>query len=155
MRSLPLLLRISRWARPGCFIVRTARNLMAVFAGAVEGGQRGATSRIEGVGRTIGTSQVDNAGGSLPNREDASQVGWPALSHSLTRPCMFLDAQHSSHNVLVQIELRPFHPNYDTSTSQSPAYLAQQIDNMSSPAAQTSGVKGGKEPILFRFCSEW
>ncbi|USP77455.1 DNA-directed RNA polymerase II subunit RPB9 [Curvularia clavata] len=25
---------------------------------------------------------------------------------------------------------------------------------MSSPAAQTSGVKGGKEPILFRFCSE-
>lgn len=26
---------------------------------------------------------------------------------------------------------------------------------MASPAPQTSGAKGGKEPILFRFCSEW
>ena len=26
---------------------------------------------------------------------------------------------------------------------------------MSSPAAEMPGTKGGKEPILFRFCSEW
>jgi hypothetical protein len=96
--------------------------------------------------------------GCLPNKASHGNKSGVARADFHFHVLTFLSAPgittHDTRAIIQTLRLHSLHSLHQYEYYHHPSKPATTA-TMSSPAAQMGGSKGGKEPILFRFCSEW
>jgi hypothetical protein len=115
---------------------------------------RAATSGVEAVDEAVDQAIDASMRGCLPTAKQSGVARVTTYFHVLTLSLEFPFSTHelTNHDPRTRIRLSRPHSLHYYENYYPKAHTATI---MSSPAAQMGGSKGGKEPILFRFCSEW